>query len=148
MQEHNRILQFFPDELCTALKNYLTEKAKNAEADCAERNDLAQMDSAEKTRLRNEDQATSASIESDYQKDRNYLNHQQAEEMTAAQKRRDAWLQAMDAYHTRVQAARGRVEWQLSYCAYDQKNRENPLADANQIPQRLRRTAKPKCFPS
>ena len=43
MQEHNRILQFFPDELCTALKNYLAEKAKNAEADCAERNDLAQM---------------------------------------------------------------------------------------------------------
>lgn len=142
MQEHNRILQFFPDELCTALKNYLTEKAKNAEADCAERNDLAQMDSAEKTRLRNEDQATSASIESDYQKGRNYLNHQQAEEMTAAQKRRDAWLQAMDAYHTRVQAARGRVEWQLSYCAYDQKNRENPLADANQIPQRLPQNGK------
>lgn len=142
MQEHNRILQFFPDELCTALKNYLTEKAKNAEADCAERNDLAQMDSAEKTRLRNENQATSASIESDYQKDRNYLNHQQAEEMTAAQKRRDAWLQAMDAYHTRVQAARGRVEWQLSYCAYDQKNRENPLADANQIPQRLPQNGK------
>lgn len=142
MQEHNRVLQFFPDELCTALKNYLAEKAKNAEADGAERNDLAQMDSAEKTRLRNEDQATSASIESDYQKGRNYLNHQQAEEMTAAQKRRDAWLQAMDAYHTRVQAARGRVEWQLSYCAYDQKNRENPLADANQIPQRLSQNGK------
>lgn len=142
MQEHNRILHFFPDELCTALKNYLAEKAKNAEVDCAERNDLAQMDSAEKTRLRNEDQAASASIESDYQKGRNYLNHQQAEEMTAAQKRRDAWLQAMDAYHTRVQAARGRVEWQLSYCAYDQKNRENPLADANQIPQRLPQNGK------
>ena len=55
MQEHNRILQFFPDELCTALKNYLAEKAKNAEVDRAERNNLAQMDSAEKTRLRNED---------------------------------------------------------------------------------------------
>lgn len=142
MQEHNRILHFFPDELCTALKNYLAEKAKNAEADRAERNNLAQMDSAEKTRLRNEDQAASASIESDYQKGRNYLNHQQAEEMTTAQKRRDAWLQAMDAYHTRVQAARGRVEWQLSYCAYDQGNRENPLADANQIPQRLPQNGK------
>lgn len=142
MQEHNRILQFFPDELCTALKNYLAEKAKNAEVDRAERNNLAQMDSAEKTRLRNEDQAASASIESDYQKGRNYLNHQQAEEMSVAQKRRDAWLQAMDAYHTRVQAARGRVEWQLSYCAYDQENRENPLADANQIPQRLPQNGK------
>ena len=142
MQERDLILRFFPDELCTSLKNYLAEKAKNTEADRVERNDLTQMDNAEKTRLRNEDQNVNATIESEYQKGRNRLNRQQAEEMTAAQKRRDAWLQAMDAYHTRVQAARGRVEWQLSYCAYDQNGRSNPLADANQIPQRLPQNGK------